>query len=361
MRTLARFAIWIGTAAAAAVLLWIVLVPVASLISPPGRWGGEAANYSRLNAARSTLITALGALALTSGLAFTARTHNLSRRGQFSDRFRSAVQLLSSDKLEERLGGIYSLEQLISESAAEHEATVNVLAGFIRSRASVIWDESDQPMSGVASRDGEHGPWRSPLDIDAAMTVLGRRPARVERFPIDMTRCDLRGVNFHNASFVKARFKQAWMDEVDLTETILTGTVLDGALLRRARVEGSKLDKASLRGTQFENAQILDSDFSGADIFKTNLTGANVERVAFRNAAMFNPLAEGARFIQLDLRGAQVATSRLEVVGEASDLDLRGASLENVGDEVPQRLVEILKDARTDGTTRMPPHLRSSI
>ncbi|KQV64921.1 hypothetical protein ASC64_14490 [Nocardioides sp. Root122] len=361
MRRFRSVGLWAVGAAAGGIILWAILVPLASALSPPGRWGGEAASYPLLNSTRSTLITLLGALALAGGLIYTARTHTLAKRGQYSERFRSAVQLLSSDKLEERLGGIYSLEQLMAESAAEHEATVNVLAGFIRARATVQWDANDAPLRGVAMRDGEHGPWKAPADIDAALTVLGRRPARDERFPLDLSRCDLRGTNLRNARLSGARLKHALLDEAQLDGTVLTGATLDDAFMERAQITASKLNRASLRGTLLGASHIELSDFSGADMFKTHLGGASLEHVDLRNVDLFNPYALDARFNGLDLRGARIAADRLEVVGHVADLDLRNASLEYAGPEVAPRLLEILREARTDGSTRMPESLRSAL
>ena len=88
-----------------------------------------------INAVRQTLLaTAAGAAAFV-GLAFTTRKFYMSRRGQLMDRYTKAITQLASDKLEERLGGIYALEHLMRESPRDHVRVIEVLAAFIREKA----------------------------------------------------------------------------------------------------------------------------------------------------------------------------------------------------------------------------------
>lgn len=72
------------------------------------------------NDVRTTLVQALGGLALLGGLFFTARTFGLGAKNlglaveeQLTNRYTNAVEQLGSDKLDVRLGGIYALERLM--------------------------------------------------------------------------------------------------------------------------------------------------------------------------------------------------------------------------------------------------------
>jgi hypothetical protein len=134
-----------------------------------------------INSARQTLLAAAGGTAALTGLAFTARTFYLSRRGQLTDRYTKAIGLLASDNLTERLGGIYALEHLMIESPRDHNTVVEVLAAFIRDRCPA------EP-----SEEIKFGP--PPTDVQTAMTILGRRPPRSERNLLDLTRTNLAGV-----------------------------------------------------------------------------------------------------------------------------------------------------------------------
>lgn len=339
------------------VLLWVLLVPIAGMLSPPGPYGGRSKDFRYLSSTRTTLITLLGALAIAGGLIYTARTHSLTRRGQFSERFKSAVQLLASEKQEERLGGIYALEQLMSESPAEHEATVSVLSAFVRANAVVSWDENDEPTEGVATQLGGSGLWRTLPEVDAAMAVLGRRPNRGERFPIDLSRCDLRGVNFDGARFDGVILRHAWLDDARISGANLANGVLDDAFLRDSKIEYSQLQGASMRGTYLEESFIRFSNLSRADMFKTQMRAAHLYHVNLRGC-LFNPYGEDALFFGIDLREARVDVSRFDGVGEADEVDLRGAEMFGEVDEYSNRVLEVLRSARIDGNTRLPDAVR---
>ena len=325
-------------------------MPVASWMSPPGRWGGGA-NADALNATRSTLLTALGALALAGSLLFTGRTHGLARRGQHSERFAAGVKLISSDRLEEQLGGIYSMEQLMLESALQHEAVVSVLAGFVRARTRIRWSLDDSPVEGVAVRDGERAPWRLPPEVQAALTVLGRRPRRNEQFPVDLSRSDLRGADLRKALFDRADFERAWCEGAKFEGASLVGAKLDFAFIARAHLVGVNLSGASLRGTQMESAVVEDSSLAGADLFKTNFQSATLRRVDMRGAK-FNPYATDAQFSTADLRGARVIVGRLEPIDIFESIDLRDAQLVGSAADYTARVEDFLNGARTDGAVR---------
>jgi hypothetical protein len=123
------------------------------------------------------------------GLGFSARTYYLTRRGQLTDRYSKAITQLASDKLAERLGGIYALEHLMVESERDHDTVIEVLAAFIRENTAAVhpaW--MDEPLP-----EPEVIPPRPATDVQAALTVLCRRPERAERSRISLRRTDLRG------------------------------------------------------------------------------------------------------------------------------------------------------------------------
>ncbi|KUL43773.1 hypothetical protein [Streptomyces regalis] len=100
-------------------------------------------------------------------LVFTARNYLLSREGQVTDRYATAIGQLASDKGDERMGGIYGLERIMADSPRDHYTIVEVLAAFVREHAQT-----------PAAPDAVDA--RAPADVQAALTVLGRRPQRPE-------------------------------------------------------------------------------------------------------------------------------------------------------------------------------------
>lgn len=93
-----------------------------------------------------------------------ARTFELNRRGQRTDRFTRAVDQLGEDgKLDVRLGGIYALEQLAKESAEDHGPIMEVLCAYVRGhapprsangRSKSRWAKGRRPITSLAFSRG---------------------------------------------------------------------------------------------------------------------------------------------------------------------------------------------------------------
>ncbi|MEV0317145.1 hypothetical protein ACIBKX_36655 [Streptomyces sp. NPDC050658] len=125
----------VGAAVAVGAIL-VVLGPVSWWVAGDtvqGLHGKERADA--LNAVRQTLLAAMGGASVLLGLGYTARTYQLSRRGQVTERFSTAIGQLASDKLEERLGAVYGLEHVMAESPQDHATVVGVLSAFVRENA----------------------------------------------------------------------------------------------------------------------------------------------------------------------------------------------------------------------------------
>ncbi|MFF7551242.1 pentapeptide repeat-containing protein [Streptomyces canus] len=224
-----------------------------------------------------TVLVALGAGAVAAaGLYYTDRTlrHTrdrdreqveLSRESQVTDRYVEAIKLLGSDRTVERLGGIYSLERIMRDSSKDHLTVVEVLAAFIREHASAP-DHALQP-DGSYPRPTEY--------VQAALTVLGRRPQRVEPFRIDLRFINLRGADLKAARLERVRLAGANLERADLTEAHLEEawmqeTRLEGAWLNRAHLQDANLRAADLRG-----ASLQDAHFEGARIHEADLSTAS--------------------------------------------------------------------------------------
>ena len=89
-------------------------------------------------------------------------------QGQVTERYTKAIEQLGSDKLDVRIGGIYALERVASDSARDHPVVMEVLAAFIREHSHEPWPPPDHR----ASREAV--PSTRP-DVQAAVTVVGRR------------------------------------------------------------------------------------------------------------------------------------------------------------------------------------------
>jgi hypothetical protein len=278
---------WVIGAALAIGLVWSIFGWLGERAAGPTVAGIVEAKEraAAINAVRQTLLAAAGGLAATTGLAFTARTFYLSRRGQLTDRYTKAIGQLASDKLEERLGGIYALEHLMRESARDHQTVVDVLAAFVRQRSPVTSASEPQTATRIRPKPplSPTGPSPRPsTDVQAALTVLGRRPSRCEPHGIDLAHTDLCGAYLEKGQLQGAILAWAWLPEaelrmVQLQDADLYGAQLQGANLTEAQLQGARLEEAQLQGTHLSRARLQRVNFARANLDRAELFGAQLQ------------------------------------------------------------------------------------
>jgi hypothetical protein len=105
---------------------------------------------------------------------------------------------------------------------------MEVLAAFIREHSQEQWPEAEP---------GAQTPARTTRpDVQAAVTVIGRRDPRHDRERIDLARANLARANLTDAN----------LTDVNLTRANLTDADLFGADLTRANLVGADLTRANL-------------------------------------------------------------------------------------------------------------------
>jgi hypothetical protein len=199
---------------------------------------------SHLDAARTAVIQTLAASALVVGLFFTAATLRLNKEGHITDRLTKAVEQLGATQLSTRIGGLYALERIMRDSAVDHAPVVEIIAAFVRENATDRGEAQDSS----ASWTGPPLPGVPQLaaDVQAAVTVLGRRPERTEPGRLlDLRGTDLRGVLAHGARLrgailIRARFDHADLGEADFRDARLRQASLRHAWLRPLRCKGRR-------------------------------------------------------------------------------------------------------------------------
>ena len=247
------------------------LVPAAARVVSAGDWlahqdGGPARGLLP-RTARDTArgrVLALGAgLLATGALVFTARSLALSRAGQVTGRYAQALGQLGCEEHDVRIGGIRALEQVARDSPRRHPAVMEVLVAFIRERSRQHWPP---PHPGGQARE------RSPRpDVQAAITVVGRRLAERDLRPLDLAGSDLTGADLTGADLTGALLADAVLARADLLAAKLVRADLSGADLGGARLTGANLDGADLAG-----ADLTDADLAGANLASAELTGAEL-------------------------------------------------------------------------------------
>jgi len=184
----------------------------------------------------------------------TARKNILiAEEGKITDRFSKAVELLGSDKLDTRLGGIYALERIARDSQKDHWTVMEVLTAFVRENAPLA---SGKKVTATTPREA----------IQAAMTVIGRRKwtetetQQLNLQYVNLEECILRNANLSKANLRGTKFFRSDMDGAILTDTFLSGVNLVATNLNKVVLNGAMLCKNGNQITDFRNAILLTAE-----------------------------------------------------------------------------------------------------
>ncbi|MEU6622039.1 pentapeptide repeat-containing protein [Streptomyces litmocidini] len=308
----------------------------------------------------SLLLLSLPGLAAVAALLFTwlqvsqsGKELQIIEDQQITTRFNTAIGNLSSDSVDVRMGGIFALQRIMKDSAADQPTIVSVLSAYVRQHA---------PLPRKAAPTA---------DVYAAMDVLAQRnPEHDGGKRLYLGHTDLRGwgagdqpwigsVHLHQAWLDGADLREAVLDKADLGEADLVGTNLSAANLTEADLTNAFLINAKLHNTDFTQADMTGAslcvykagtcaemdgaDFSGADLTGTAFLSADLRKVKFCSRGVFIEQENGdskeigcaslrkadlteANLAGLDLHGADLSNAVLNYA-DLTNADLRGANL----------------------------------
>ena len=297
------------------------------------------------------IVAALGGAALVWAAIKQARTatdrHYEQTRADQQRRviesFSKAVEQLGSEKIEIRLGGIYTLERLAGEISATRRGTqrlgselywtvMETLTAFVRERTR--WKEPEASASGIMAEADQSRSQRPSTDIAAVLEVIRRRPdagrkhETRQRWRFDLNSADLRNVNLRGAHLeraylIGAHFEGAILIEAHLEDADLGGANLEDANLRGAHLEGAYLgwaylERANLGGAHLERAKLSGARLERADLIGAHLEGANLDGAHLEGAYLEDADLGGAHFGGAHLEGADLIGAHLEGVTHLS-------------------------------------------
>jgi uncharacterized protein YjbI with pentapeptide repeats len=268
---------------------------------------------------------------------------NLAESRLISERFSKAIEQLGSESIHIRLGGIYSLEKIATESPDDHWTVMEVLTAFIREESSAEErrDENGKIMICITE---------AATDVKAAFTVIGRREVHersgqstdkgtfnlnvtnlngVELSKANLSRVKLRSVSLRSANLDGANLEKADLSLADLSKTNLGEANLLFADLSSTNLEYATLYKTCLVAAEMGGANLYRSQFPFANLSHANLTGANLTHSHLM----------GARLEKADLTGAKLNGSNL-VAADMKQADLSDANLSDANLNGAQNLTE---------------------
>ena len=223
-----------------------------------------------------------------------------SDAGSIEERiFKATDQLNPERPVFSRISGIQALGEIAKDSPRYHWQIMEVLAAFVRTNAPRKEEEEGYE---------ERSPNISP-DIQAALTVIGRRDWNRPIQALDLSNTDLRGANLHRANLQGVN-----LDGANLQEVRLIAANLERATLKRANLEGVIMHKANLQRANLEEAKLQGADLDMTDLQEADLFSTYLQRTRLRAANL-----QRARLPGANLQGAFL-----------SDVNWQGAALPGV-------------------------------
>ena len=226
--------------------------------------------------------------------------------GQITDRFTRALDELDSDKLDVRLNGIYALERLMHRSRDDRRRTIiDVLVAYIREHAPASLPVRSNATVASATRPGHR---QTATDVQAAMTVLGRRIPSAQDDVLDLSGIVLAGAKLNRAHLAGANLNGADLAAADLGAADLGAASLIGANLSGANLGGTNLRDADVSYADLTDAHLGRADLAHANLTEATLTGADLSGAELSGADLTGAELSGAGLSGADLRAAHRAT-----------------------------------------------------
>ena len=202
-------------------------------------------------------------------------------------RYQRIADMLGSDTVSTRVGGIYSLKHLmVTHTEQYHLAGIELLCAFIRSPPSHKSPDADNgslredvqaAMSVIGSRTQKAIKWENPpsftIDLEgvnlAGLKLHGANLSWAKLHSVSLANADLRKVNLSDAMLYNADFTSASISDVDFSHAMLQRALCDRVSFFQCNflnsyINGAKITNAYLDALNFERAYTYRTDFSGS-------------------------------------------------------------------------------------------------
>ena len=213
---------------------------------------------------RSTTIRNIGLL-VGGGIAIWVayRRSVIAQHGLLNERYQKGTEMLGSDVLAVRLGGIYVLQRLAEDEPKQyHVQVMQLLCAFVRNPTK---DEDDKTKPPGTEKEPNIKDYQVREDVQEAMGVIGNRrdsdielEKRKKNFVLDLT---------------GAVLPFAYLFKANLTDVVLTNAIFYPSNLTARDRNNSKFIFAC---ADLCSANLSNAFLTGADLTRAHLAGANL-------------------------------------------------------------------------------------
>ncbi len=182
----------------------------------------------------------------------------------FFEYFSRTIEQMGSEHIHVRIGAISQLERLAKSQPAEHWEIMKYLAAFIRTNATRREEEEGEEKQALKIAE----------DIQATLTVIGRRNPDLDEGILDLSNTDIRGANLIEAKLPKVNLSRAKLQAAELNGANLQAANLYMTNLGAANLEEALLETANLQYANLQDATLCYAQLQRANLFYTNLARA---------------------------------------------------------------------------------------
>ena len=248
---------------AAWIVAWVMFVLIAAVVFSSMFWCWLSAGESGSTAIRNLGLVVAAIIALPLAIwrsivaerqaATAQRQSETAQRGLLNERYQKGAEMLGSDLLAVRLGGIYALARLARDHPGNyHTQIMSLFCAFVHHHPAVEKENKE-------NQDTEQDPEESREDFRGIIKVIvARSTAQIEiekeeKYKLDLSGLNLSGAyltsaNLVNADLIWANLNGAILVEANLANANLIGTILSGAKLMKCKgLTQEQLNQVALR------------------------------------------------------------------------------------------------------------------
>ena len=321
----------------ARIVTWVVVVVIGAVVFSIMCWGWlNAGEESGSTTIRNIGLVAAAMIGLPLAIwrsNVAERQSETAQRGLLNERYQKGAEMLGSEALSVRFGGIYTLQQLAEEHPEQHHIQImRLFCAFVRHSTKDQNNKDDSAFVRHSTKDQNNKDDKATLteaeeessaypplatkfrrfnqrlhnlllreDLQAVMEAIeGRSKACIahekkDGFTLDFGAVNLRGLRLRRnsnlpgvtdlsgAKFIDADLSDALLLCVDLSDAQLQGvdfsnSWLPMANLSRANFWETNLSYVQLQSANFSGANLIEAKLYSSLLLDADLSGANLER-----------------------------------------------------------------------------------
>jgi hypothetical protein len=192
------------------------------------------------------------------------------------DQYIKAVDQLKDENIAVRLGGIYSLEKIMNSKDKEvqgyHNTIIELLCAYVREKRPFdeekysedlkLYNKTEENSNNLKKYDVE-----LETDLQAIITVLGRRNIIENEIGIDLSSTNLFNASLFKANLIDSNLRSVYLKSADLRESNLVNAYLWKGKLNSTLMDDCNLACAFLEDVDFENANIVNVNFNYSNLY----------------------------------------------------------------------------------------------